>query len=94
VQWLSLIKLFELGGLPSARLAQQMGLAYRTVLPSRSDPPAGPLSARPRMPPLVGGEIELDESYFGGPPQGPPRAEPLPEKCLYWASCSATAKSM
>ena len=70
VQWLSLIKLFELE-VSVRKMAQQMGLAYRTVYRAVQTLRLAIVSQAPDAALLLGGEIELDESYFGGRRKGP-----------------------
>ena len=92
VQWLSLIKLFELE-VSVRKMAQQMGLSYGTVYRAIQTIRLAIVSQAQDAALLLGGEIELDESYFGGHRKGH-RGRGLPERCLYWASWSGTGKSM
>lgn len=69
VQWLSLIKLFELE-VSVRKMAQQMGLAYRTVYRAVQTIRRAIVSQAQDAALLLGGEIELDESYFGGRRKG------------------------
>jgi len=68
-QWLRIVKLFELE-LSSRKIAQQMGLAYRTAYKAVSTIRAAILAHAPDATYLLDGEIELDESYFGGRRKG------------------------
>lgn len=65
IQWLSLIKLFELE-VSVRKMAQQMGLSYRAVYQAVSAIRFSILSHARDAEGLLDGEIELDESYFGG----------------------------
>jgi len=69
IQWLSLIKLFELE-VSVRKMSQQMGLSYRTVYRAVSAIRFSILSHASDAEGLLGGEIELDESYFGGKRKG------------------------
>ncbi|MCE5262641.1 MAG: hypothetical protein LLG97_03810 [Deltaproteobacteria bacterium] len=69
IQWLSLIKLFELE-VSVRKMSQQMGLSYRTVYRAVSAIRFSILSHARDAEGLLGGEIELDESYFGGNAKG------------------------
>src|SRR3990172_11783704 len=59
------IKLFELE-IPAYRVAQQTGLSYPTVLRACH----GLRMALSQKDFLLGGEVEMDESYFGGRRKG------------------------
>ena len=70
IQWLSIIKLFELE-VSTRKIASQVGIAYNTayravqtiryaILAHSDEDDFG----------LLGGEVELDESYFGGSRKG------------------------
>ena len=69
VQWLSLIKLFELE-LSVRKMAEQMGLAYNTVYQAVRKMRRTILAHAPDAKYLMDGEIELDECYFGGHRKG------------------------
>jgi len=69
VQWLSLIKLFELE-VSVRKMSQQMGLSYRAVYRAVSTIRFSILSHARDAEGLLDGEIELDESYFGGKRKG------------------------
>ena len=69
VQWLSLIKLFELE-LSVRKMAQQMNLAYNTVYQAVRKIRWAILAHAPGANNLMAGEIELDECYFGGRRKG------------------------
>jgi transposase len=63
-----IIKFFEVG-LSSRKIAQQVGLSYPTVLKAVTILRLALLANRDREL-LMNGEIELDESYFGGRRKG------------------------
>lgn len=65
MQWLSLIKLFELE-VSVWKMSLQMNLSYGTVYRAVSTIRWSILSHAKDAEPLLDGEIELDESYFGG----------------------------
>ena len=69
VQWLSLIKLFELE-LSVRKMAEQMKLAYNTVYRAVRTIRCTILTHASDANQLMGGEIELDECYFGGRRKG------------------------
>jgi len=69
VQWLSLIKLFELE-VSVRKMSQQTGLSYRAVYRAVSVIRCSILSHARDAQKLLAGEIELDESYFGGKRKG------------------------
>lgn len=69
VQWLSLIKLFELE-LSVRKMAEQMNLAYNTVYRAVRTIRYSILAHASDANDLMVGEIELDESYFGGRRKG------------------------
>ena len=69
VQWLSLIKLFELE-VSVRKMSQQMSLSYRAVYRAVSAIRLSILSHAEDAEGLLDGEIELDESYFGGRRKG------------------------
>lgn len=68
-QWLRIVKLFELE-LSTRRIAQQLGLAYRTAYRAVATIRAAILAHAPDADRLLGGEVELDEAYFGGRRKG------------------------
>ena len=65
IKWLSLIKLFELE-LSVRKMAEQMNLAYNTVYRAVKTIRCAILAHSHDANDLLGGEIELDECYFGG----------------------------
>lgn len=65
VQWLSLIKLFELE-LSVRKMAEQISLAYNTVYQAVRMIRYSILAHTSDANDLMDGEIELDECYFGG----------------------------
>src|SRR5512136_356312 len=69
VQWLSLIKLFELE-VSVRKMSLQLGLSYRAVYGAVSTIRMAILSHAEDAASLLGGEIELDEAYFGGRRKG------------------------
>jgi transposase len=69
VQWLSLIKLFELE-LSVRKMSEQMNLSYNTVYQAVQKIRLAILAHAPDAEELLDGEIELDESYFGGHRKG------------------------
>ena len=69
VQWLSLIKLFELE-VSVRKMSQQMGLSYRAVYRAVSAIRFSILSHARDAEGFLDGEIELDESDFGGKRKG------------------------
>jgi transposase len=69
VQWLSLIKLFELE-LSVRKMAEQMNLAYNTAYQAVGTIRCSILAHAPDAKDLMDGEIELDECYFGGRRKG------------------------
>jgi transposase len=66
--WLWVIKLFELE-LSAKRIGEQVGISYPTALKAATIIRLS-LMDSPVDPDLLGGEIELDESYFGGRRKG------------------------
>ena len=84
IQWLSLIKLFELE-LSVRKMAEQMNLAYNTVSQAARTIRYSILAHASDANELMGGEIELDESYFGGRRKGKRGRVALPAKSLYLA---------
>jgi len=67
-QWLWLIKLFDLD-VSSRRAAYEMDLSYPTTL-SAMDTIRQAIMANSEMPKELRGEVEMDESYFGGHRKG------------------------
>lgn len=64
-QWLRIIKLFELE-LSTRKIATQLGLAYNTAYKAVHTIRRAILAHSQDFQSLLGGEVELDESYFGG----------------------------
>jgi len=69
IQWLSLLKLFELEQ-SVRKISEQMNLAYNTVYTAIETIRYSILAHAEDAFDLLGGEIELDESYFGGRRKG------------------------
>lgn len=69
IQWLSLIKLFELE-LSVRKMSEQMTLSYNTVYNAVQTIRYSILAHAGDAHDLFDGEIELDESYFGGRRKG------------------------
>lgn len=69
VQWLSLFKLFELE-LSVRKMADQLSVAYNTVYQAVRVIRCAILVHAEDASHLLGGEIELDECYFGGRRKG------------------------
>jgi transposase len=69
IQWLSLLKLFELEQ-SVRKISEQMNLAYNTVYTAVETIRYSILAHAEDASDLLGGEIELDESYFGGRRKG------------------------
>ena len=69
VQWLSLIKLFELE-VSVRKMSLQLGLSYRAAYGAVNMIRMAILSHAEDASALLGGEIELDEAYFGGRRKG------------------------
>lgn len=67
--WLRIIKLFELE-LSTRKIAIQMGLAYNTVYKAITTIRLAIMAHTEDAPALLGGEVELDEAYFGGRRKG------------------------
>jgi len=67
--WLWIIKLFELE-LSTRKIAQQTGLSYPTVLKAVDVIRMTIIAHMSDPEKLLGGEIELDETYFGGRRKG------------------------
>jgi len=68
-QWLWIIKLFELE-VSANKIAQQTELSYPTVLKACNIIRAAIVFNNKGTKELLGGEIEIDESYFGGKRKG------------------------
>ena len=69
IQWLSLVKLFELE-VSTRKMTSQIQLSYRAVYNAAMAIRWAILSHAEDAETLLGGEIELDESYFGGRRKG------------------------
>jgi transposase len=69
LQWLSIIKLFELE-VSVRKIAGQMNLAYNTAFGAIQTIRYAILAHADDGPNLLSGEIELDEAYFGGRRKG------------------------
>jgi transposase len=69
IQWLSIIKLFELE-VSVHKMARQMKMSYKAVYGAVSTIRMSILSHAEDAGTLLGGEIELDEAYFGGRRKG------------------------
>ena len=69
VQWLWIIKLFELE-VSVRKMALQLSLSYRSVYAAVTAIRMAILSHAEDAKSLLGGEIELDEAYFGGRRKG------------------------
>lgn len=69
VQWLSIIKLFELE-VSVRKMALQLNLSYRAVYGAVTTIRLAILSHAEDAQALLDGEIELDEAYFGGRRKG------------------------
>ena len=69
VQWLWIIKLFELE-VSVRKMALQLGMSYRSVYAAVTAMRMAILSHAEDASSLLGGEIELDEAYFGGRRKG------------------------
>ncbi len=69
-QWLRLVKLFELE-LSTRKIAQQLGLSYDSVYKAIHTIRSAILAhSKDREGVIVSGEVEVDESYFGGKRKG------------------------
>jgi transposase len=68
-QWLRLIKLFELE-ISARKMAQQVGLSYPAIYKAVTTIRCAILTHASDSERLLGGEVELDESYFGGKRKG------------------------
>lgn len=69
-KWLWILKLFELE-ISARRIAQQVELSYPTVLKAVHLIRMAIISADKRSQDLLKGEVEIDETYFGGKRKGP-----------------------
>jgi transposase len=69
LQWLSIIKLFELE-VSVHKMAMQMKMSYKAVYGAVNTIRMSILSHAEDADMLLGGEIELDEAYFGGKRKG------------------------
>ena len=69
LQWLSIIKLFELE-VSVHKMARQMKMSYKAVYGAVNTIRMSILSHAEDANMLLGGEIELDEAYFGGKRKG------------------------
>jgi transposase len=69
LQWLWIIKLFELE-VSVRKMALQLGLSYRSVYAAVTAIRMAIVSHAQDAKSLLGGEIELDEAYFGGRRKG------------------------
>jgi len=67
--WLWILKLFELE-LSARKISQQTGLSYPTVLKAADVIRLAIITSRGDTGDLLQGEIELDETYFGGRRKG------------------------
>jgi transposase len=68
-QWLRLLKLFELE-VSTRKMAAQLRLSYDTVYKAVTTLRLALLAHAQDGPALLGGEVEMDESYFGGRRRG------------------------
>lgn len=68
-QWLRLVKLFELE-LATRKVAAQLGIAYNTAHKALTTLRLALLAHAPDGLQLLGGEVEVDEAYFGGRRKG------------------------
>jgi transposase len=68
-QWLRVIKLFELE-VSARKMASQLGLAYRTAYKAVMTIRRAILAHADDAASLLSGEVEMDESYFGGRRKG------------------------
>lgn len=69
IEWLSVIKLFELE-VSVHKMARQMKMTYKAVYGAVNTIRMAILSHAEDAETLLGGEIELDEAYFGGRRKG------------------------
>jgi len=67
--WLWILKLFELE-VSARKIAQQVGLSYPTALKAVNVIRTSIVAATPEAEDLLRGEVELDETYFGGRRKG------------------------
>jgi len=68
-RWLRVVKLFELE-LSTRKIAIQLGIAYNTAFKAILTIRGAILAHAADAESLMGGEVELDESYFGGRRKG------------------------
>jgi len=68
-QWLRIVKLFELE-ISTRKIAAQLEIAYNTAHKAMRTIRASILAHASDADSLLGGEVELDESYFGGRRKG------------------------
>jgi transposase len=68
-QWLRIVKLFELE-LSTRKMAFQLGIAYNTAFKAIRTIRSSILAHAADAEYLMSGEVELDESYFGGKRKG------------------------
>lgn len=68
-QWLRILKLFELE-ISTRKIARQLGIAYNTAYRALTTIRMSILSHAHDADSLLDGEVELDESYFGGRRKG------------------------
>lgn len=68
-QWLWIVKLFELE-VSARKISQQNGLSYPTVLKACHTIRLSVLAQNKDYQDLMHGEVEMDESYFGGKRKG------------------------
>lgn len=69
VQWLWVIKLFEIG-VSARKAAQEIGISYPSALKAFNLLRTCIVAHGPDAQVLLGGEVEIDESYFGGRRKG------------------------
>ena len=93
IQWLSLVKLFELE-VSARKMASQIQLSYRAVYNAAMAIRWAILSHAEDAETLLSGEIELDESYFGGRRKDNRREEAPPARSLALAPWKETVWSM
>jgi len=67
--WLWILKLFELE-VSARKIAQQVGISYPTALKAVNVIRASIVAVTPEADDLINGEVELDETYFGGRRKG------------------------
>lgn len=68
-QWLRVIKLFELE-VSTRKMAQQLGISYNTAYKAITTLRTAIVAHAQDAQELLGGEVELDEAYFGGRHKG------------------------